>query len=139
MIDTCPVKSARALPDKLVVKMPLETLQMLFLQHIDICHPEKNTVKKVCTKKRTLITPVLYGQNTHENYKWLLLHFITLCSNIILNMVSIMLHALQSFYWHSLKIFPMDIQVNSSFAQAMPSFSIKSNNHVNISQIHDFT
>ena len=59
--DDCPVESAQAQPDKMLVKMPLETAQMLCTAHRELDGDEWQTSKDF-TKLHTRIILVLSGQ-----------------------------------------------------------------------------
>ena len=129
-VDTCPVKSARALPDKLIVKMPLETAQMLSTAHRYLS-PDEYCVEKGLYKKAYFNHPcTIWARTTHENYRWLLLHFITLCEEYYFRYGKY--HASWTKLWDGLKIFPMDIQEGdlTDFAQAMHDQYKNPNNHV---------
>ena len=79
--DDCPVESARAQPDKLLVKMPLESAQMLSTAHRFLDGEEwkdwadKHQLYKIahlnhpCSK---------WVRETSENYSWLYRHFVAL-------------------------------------------------------------
>lgn len=129
-VDTCPVKSARALPDKLIVKMPLETAQMLSTAHRYLS-PDEYCVQKGLYKKAYFNHPcTIWARTTHENYRWLALHFITLCEEYYFRYGKY--HASWTKLWDGLKIFPMNIQEGdlTNFAQAMPDQYKNPNNHV---------
>lgn len=129
-VEKCPELAARALPDKLIVKMPLETAQMLSTAHRYLS-PTEYCLQKGLYKKAFYNHPcTIWTRATHENYRWLLLHFITLCEeyNIRYNRD----HACWTKLWEGLKIFPKDIQKGelTEFAQAMPSQYKNPNDHV---------
>ena len=129
-VETCPEKSARALPDKLIVKMPLETAQMLSTAHRYLS-PEKYCVEKGLYKKAYFNHPcTIWARTTHENYRWLSLHFITLCEEYYFRYGKY--HASWTKLWDGLKIFPMNIQEGdlTDFAQAMPDQYKNPSNHV---------
>lgn len=129
-VDTCPVKSARALPDKLIVKMSLETAQMLSTAHRYLS-PNEYCVEKGLYKKAYFNHPcTIWARTTHENYRWLLLHFITLCEEYYFRYGKY--HASWTKLWDGLKIFPMNIQEGdlTDFAQAMPDQYKNPSNHV---------
>lgn len=71
--DQCPVKSAQVLDDKRVIKMILESAQMLS-SAINLCGgkaPYKNThVNHPCS---------VWVRTSRANYYWLLRHFVALC------------------------------------------------------------
>ena len=95
--DECPVKSAEAQPDKMLVKMPLETAQMLCTTHRLLDHYE---IKVVPSKsgKRMIKQYVLdderdnifyavchinhpctvWARQSRGNYEWLYVHFLAL-------------------------------------------------------------
>ena len=119
-VEDCAVASARALPDKLIVKMPLETAQMLstahrYLSPADYCE-EMGLYKKAYYNHPCTV----WARETHENYRWLLLHFITLCEEYYFRYGRY--HASWTKLWDGLKRFPMNIQEGdiTPFAQAMP-------------------
>lgn len=129
-VEQCPEQAARALPDKLIVKMPLETAQMLstahrYLSPVEYCE-EKNLYKKAYYNHPCTV----WARATHENYRWLLIHFITLCEEY--NLRYNRNHLSWTKLWDGLKIFPMNIQKGdlTEFAQAMPDVYKNPNNHV---------
>lgn len=128
-VDTCPEKSARALPDKLIVKMPLESAQMLCTAH-RLLSPEKYCTQFDIYKPAYVNHPcTIWARQTHENYRWLLLHFITLCEEYHFRYGKI--HLSWTKLWDGLKTFPMMIDEGelTPFAQAMPE-QYKSDNHI---------
>lgn len=130
-VHECPVESARALPDKLIVKMPLETAQMLSTAHRYLS-PSAYCQEKGLYKKAYFNHPcTVWARETHENYRWLLLHFITLCEEYYIRYGRN--HASWTKLWHGLKIFPMDIKKGplTDFAQAMPLEYKDPKNHIN--------
>ena len=75
VLDQCPVESARMLCDKHIVKMPLESTQMLSSVWHRYGHGDKVQYKEAfknhpCT---------LWAGNTEENYIWLQRHALELC------------------------------------------------------------
>jgi len=129
-VEQCPEKAARALPDKLIVKMPLETAQMLstahrYLSPVDYCE-EKGLYQKAYYNHPCNV----WLRESHENYRWLLLHFITLCEEYNLRYGRDHLSWVK--LWDGLKIFPKDITEGdlTPFAQAMPIEYKNINNHV---------
>lgn len=120
-VHRCPTKSARALPDKLIVKMPLETAQMLCTAHrelspADYCD-DFNLYKPAFVNHPCTI----WARQTHENYRWLLLHFVGLCEEYTKRYDKY--HLSWTKLWDGLARFPMDIQEGglTNFAQAMPN------------------
>lgn len=79
--DTCPVESAVALDDKRVVKMALESAQMLstalhLIEGTPVPPPYRiNHKNHPCT---------IWARTTKENYRWLLEHFVALCDEYTL-------------------------------------------------------
>ena len=71
----------------------------------------------------------IWARQTHENYRWLLLHFITLCEEYHFRYGKI--HLSWTKLWDGLKTFPMMIDEGelTPFAQAMPE-QYKSDNHI---------
>ena len=95
--DECPVKSAEAQPDKMLVKMPLETAQMLCTAHRMLDHYEVKLVPSKSGKrmvKRYVLDDerenILYAsayinhpctvwaRQSSGNYEWLYVHFLAL-------------------------------------------------------------
>ena len=81
--DPCPVASAQNLCDKHVVKMPLESAQMLCTAHRlhghgpiwDVLCDSKGLYKKVHENHPS----TLWARTNAEQYKWLFNHFVALC------------------------------------------------------------
>ena len=74
----CPTKSAQAQPDKMLVKMPLETAQMLCTAHRELDGDEY--ADKVGLYKRAYWNHpcTVWARETGENYWWLFRHFLAL-------------------------------------------------------------
>ena len=74
----CPVKSAQAQPDKMLVKMPLETAQMLCTAHRELDGDEY--ADKVGLYKRAYWNHpcTVWAREAYANYRWLYKHFIAL-------------------------------------------------------------
>ena len=104
-VDKHPVRAAEQMCDKHIVKMPLEVAQIcctciwidlvlgfvpraLTKEETATLNEAKAPEKPLKPEERT-VTPYLpmmynhpctiWARTTHENYRWLLLHFITLC------------------------------------------------------------
>ena len=76
--DSCPIKSAQAQPDKMLVKMPLETAQMLCTAHREL-DGDEYADEVGLYKKAYLNHPcTIWARKTSKNYKWLLRHFLAL-------------------------------------------------------------
>ena len=74
-----PAHAAMCLPDKLVVKMPLESAQMLSTAHRllsgeDYC--EERGIYKTAYKNHPC---TIWARETSQNYRWLYYHFVCLC------------------------------------------------------------
>jgi len=74
----CPTKSAQAQPDKMLVKMPLETAQMLCTAHRELDGDEY--ADKVGLYKRAYWNHpcTVWARETSANYWWLVDHFLAL-------------------------------------------------------------
>jgi len=74
----CPEKSAQAQPDKMLVKMPLETAQMLCTAHRELDGDEY--ADEVGLYKRAYWNHpcTVWARETHSNYRWLYKHFLAL-------------------------------------------------------------
>ena len=128
-VHNCPTKSARALPDKLIVKMPLETAQMLCTAH-RVLSPQEYCDDSNLYKPAFVNHPcTIWTRTTHENYRWVLEHFVSLCEEY--NKRYKKDHLCWTKLWNGLARFPMDIQEGklTKFAQAMP-VEYKSDSHI---------
>ena len=73
-----PIQSAEAQPDKMLVKMPLETAQMLCTAHREL-DGDEYADEVGLYKKAYLNHPCsIWARATHKNYYWLLKHFLAL-------------------------------------------------------------
>ena len=74
----CPNKSAQAQPDKMLVKMPLETAQMLCTAHREL--DGDDYADEVGLYKRAYWNHpcTIWARECYDNYKWLYEHFIAL-------------------------------------------------------------
>ena len=83
--DSCPVQSARNLPDKHIVKMPLETCQMLAIIYSDWYYGVGKLYKQDGTPYRTEHGAfrnhpcTQWAAANQYNLAWLILHGIALC------------------------------------------------------------
>ena len=83
--DSCPVQSARNLPDKHIVKMPLETCQMLAIIYSDWYYGVGKLYKSDGTPYRTQHGAfrnhpcTQWAAANQYNLAWLILHGIALC------------------------------------------------------------
>ena len=73
-----PITSAEAQPDKMLVKMPLETAQMLCTAHRELDGDEY--ADKVGLYKRAYWNHpcTVWARESYDNYRWLYKHFIAL-------------------------------------------------------------
>ena len=128
-VHKCPTESARALPDKLIVKMPLETAQMLSTAHRILSPHEYCEIKGIYKPAFVNHPCTIWARETHENYRWLLIHFITLCEEYYLRYAKY--HASSTKLYDGLARFPMNLQEGglTNFAQAMPN-KYKHKNHI---------
>ena len=76
--DECPVVSAEAQPDKMLVKMPLETAQMLCTAHRVLDgdeYADANGLYKTAYKNHPC---TVWARQSRGNYEWLYVHFLAL-------------------------------------------------------------
>ena len=76
--DKCPVKSAEAQPDKMLVKMPLETAQMLCTAHRVLDgddYADSVGLYKTAYKNHPC---TVWARQSRGNYEWLYTHFLAL-------------------------------------------------------------
>ena len=73
--DECPIKSAQNQCDKHVVKMILESAQMLCSVH----HRYNSKVKHLYKPTHTKHPSTIWAGDSQQNYEWLYNHFIALC------------------------------------------------------------
>ena len=76
--DDSPVTSAEAQPDKMLVKMPLETAQMLCTAHRELDgdeYADANGLYKTAYKNHPC---TMWARECNENYSWLYAHFLAL-------------------------------------------------------------
>ena len=74
----CPIESAQAQPDKMLVKMPLETAQMLSTAHRVLDgdeYADANVLYKTAYKNHPC---TIWARESSSNYFWLYLHFVAL-------------------------------------------------------------
>ena len=84
--DPCPIQSARNLPDKHIVKMPLETCQMLAIIYSDWYYGVGKLYKQDGTPYRTAHGAfrnhpcTQWAAANQYNLSWLIVHGIALCN-----------------------------------------------------------
>jgi hypothetical protein len=74
----CPTLSAQAQPDKMLVKMPLETAQMLSTAHRELDGDEYADANNLYKRAYWNHPCTIWARQTKENYLWLYKHFIAL-------------------------------------------------------------
>lgn len=74
----CPTLSAQAQPDKMLVKMPLETAQMLSTAHRELDGDEYADANNLYKRAYWNHPCTIWARETKENYLWLYKHFIAL-------------------------------------------------------------
>ena len=83
--DSCPIQSARNLPDKHIVKMPLETCQMLSIIYSDWYYGVGKLYKSDGTPYRTAHGAfrkhpcTIWAADNQYNLAWLIVHGVALC------------------------------------------------------------
>ena len=120
--DPDPAKSAQSLPDKHVVKMPLESCQMLAIVastkwgHGFGKLPKLDGTPYLTDKGAFRGHPcTIWAQ---ENYRWLISHGLALCYEYTHRYGKI--HSCQNTLEHADKIFPQSHGEVTPFARAMP-------------------
>lgn len=74
----CPTLSAQAQPDKMLVKMPLETAQMLSTAHRELDGDEYADANNLYKRAYWNHPCTIWARETKKNYLWLYKHFIAL-------------------------------------------------------------
>jgi len=74
-----PAHAAICLPDKLVVKMPLESAQMLCTAHRLLSGDEYCDERGIYLKAYMNHPCTIWARETSQNYLWLYYHFVALC------------------------------------------------------------
>ena len=120
--DPSPIKSARVLPDKHIVKMPLETCQMLSIVASDKWGHGFGTLPKLdgtpyATEKGAFRNHpcTVWAQ---DNWTWLILHGLALCDEYTHRYNKV--HSCQHTMKHAAEIFPHQNGSPKSYARAMP-------------------
>ena len=76
--DECPVVSAEAQPDKMLVKMPLETAQMLCTAHRVLDGDEYADSVGLYKEAYKNHPCTVWARQSRGNYEWLYIHFLAL-------------------------------------------------------------
>ena len=74
----CPIKSAQAQPDKMLVKMPLETAQMLCTAHRELDGDDYADANGLYKRAYWNHPCTIWARESSSNYWWLYEHFIAL-------------------------------------------------------------
>jgi len=77
--DECPTISAEAQPDKMLVKMPLETAQMLCTAHRELDGDEYADSVGLYKRAYWNHPCTIWARESSSNYSWLYRHFVALC------------------------------------------------------------
>ena len=78
-VDKDPANAAMCLPDKLVVKMPLESAQMLSTAHPLLSGDDYCDERGIYLKAYMNHPCTIWARETSQNYLWLYYHFYFLC------------------------------------------------------------
>ena len=78
-VDKDPANAAMCLPDKLVVKMPLESAQMLSTAHRLLSGDDYCDERGIYLKAYMNHPCTIWAWETSQNYLWLYYHFYFLC------------------------------------------------------------
>ena len=78
-VDKDPANAAMCLPDKLVVKMPLESAQMLSTAHRLLSGDDYCDERGIYLKAYMNHPCTIWARETSQNYLWLYYHFYFLC------------------------------------------------------------
>ena len=74
----CPIASAKAQPDKMLVKMPLETAQMLCTAHRELDGDGYADANGLYKRAYWNHPCTVWTRDCYDNYKWLYNHFLAL-------------------------------------------------------------
>ena len=74
----CPIASAKAQPDKMLVKMPLETAQMLCTEHREVDGDEYADANGLYKRAYWNHPCTIWTRKSKGNYQWLYDHFLAL-------------------------------------------------------------
>ena len=120
--DPNPFTSAQCLPDKHIVKMPLETCQMLAIVASDKWGHGFGTLPKLDgtpykTEKGAFRNHpcTVWAQS---NYTWLIMHGLALCKEYTYRYGK--KHSCYSTITHCTHIFPLQVSEPTTFTRAMP-------------------
>ena len=77
-LNECPVKCAEAQPDKMLVKMILETAQMLSTAHRELDGAEYADARRLYKTAYKNHPCTIWARESSGNYEWLFTHFLAL-------------------------------------------------------------
>lgn len=129
-VDHDPVKAAECLPSKLIVKMPLETCQMLAVNlgplYLDWGPMRRKDGQPYGHKGFRNHPSTVWGRSSHENMAWMITHGLALCGEYVRRYGK--LHACFTGLADAKQLFhentgrPLSIwREVSNFARAMPA------------------
>ena len=147
--DRCPVQSARNLPDKHIVKMPLETCQMLAIIYSDWYYGVGKLYKKDGTPYATARGAfrnhpcTQWAAANQYNLAWLIQHGLALCEEYTLRYHKI--HTCQDVIHQATRIYDsiFDVPVYAAydkverFTRAMPEY-IKYNDRISTIEAYKY-
>jgi hypothetical protein len=104
-LDKSPIVSARAMTNKHVVKMILETAQLLSTAH----HVLDDTINHDHLYKKTHVNhpSAVWVRESHENYLWTYKHFLALCKEYTKRYGKV--HATEIKLKNDLAVLPLNI------------------------------
>ena len=140
--DPCPIQSARNLPDKHIVKMPLETCQMLAIIYSDWYYGVGKLYKKdgtpYATKRGAFRSHpcTIWAAENQYNLAWLIEHGLALCDEYTARYGKV--HTCQDVIYQAESIYRRCFDGDTTdaatrvdkFTRAMPEY-IKYNNTIN--------
>ena len=119
--NDCYKKCAEDMPDKLLVKMVLETAQILSITHRVLDGDEYADKVGMCKLTHKNHPCSIWAREISGNYTWLFLHFIALCNEYTYRYGKV--HKKDSELREPLRGLPLNIKygVKTRPAQAMPN------------------
>ena len=148
--NQCPIQSARNLPDKHIVKMPLETCQMLSIIYSDWYYGVGKLYKSDGTPYRTAHGAfrkhpcTQWAAESYWNLSWLISHGMALCDEYTARYGKV--HSCQSAISEAIVIFEAAFDFNvdiykdalpMTFTRAMPEY-LKYNDRINTIEAYKY-
>jgi len=129
-VEKCPHKAAQALPDKLVVKMPLESAQMLCTAHRVLSGDEYCDERGMYKTAHINHPCSIWTRTSDANYYWLFEHFAALCEEYTKRYNKV--HLSQTKLFDALLELPLNIKHGklTKFALAMPDQYKEPDDHI---------